>query len=120
MVTPDVTVAVQGGVGPPGRAPAAVYPQQTGATSLWAQGDSGAGVNVAVLDTGIDAALPDLAGRVVGGVDLSGGNNPYTDGCTGHGTFVAGLIAPNGASSSGQYMGEAPGAGLVAGQGGRV
>jgi serine protease AprX len=113
VVTPDVTVSVQGEIGPPGRAPAAVFPQQTGATSLWSQGDTGAGVNVAVLDTGIDAALPDLAGRVVAGVDLSGGNNPYTDGY-GHGTFVAGLIASDGASSDGQYMGEAPGAGLVA------
>jgi len=110
-VTPDVNVNVQGTIGPPGRAPAAVYPEQTGATQLWANGDTGAGVNVAVLDTGIDA-LPDLAGRLVGGVDLTGGNNPFQD-SYGHGTFVAGLIASDGVSSSGQYMGEAPGAGLV-------
>ena len=66
---------------------------------------------MAVLDTGIDN-LPDFAGRLVGGVDLTGGNNPYQD-SYGHGTFVAGLIAGNGASSSGQYSGEAPGANLV-------
>ena len=64
-----------------------------------------------MLDTGIQA-LPDFAGRMVDGVDLSGGNNPWQD-SYGHGTFVAGLIAGNGAASGGQYTGEAPGAGLV-------
>jgi len=64
-----------------------------------------------VVDTGIDN-LPDFSGRLIGGVDLSGGNNPYRD-SYGHGTFVAGLIAGNGASSNGQYSGEAPGARLV-------
>ena len=107
-VTPDITVSVQGA---PGRQGSAVYPQQSGADQLWAQGDNGAGVNVAVLDTGI-APLPDFAGRLVDGVDLSGGNNPFQDDY-GHGTFVAGLIAGSGASSRGQYVGEAPGAGLV-------
>ena len=88
-----------------------MFPEQTGASQLWAQGDTGQGVNVAVLDTGI-SPLPDFAGRLVDGVDLSGGNNPWND-QYGHGTFVAGLIAGDGASSGGQYMGEAPGAGLV-------
>ena len=74
-------------------------------------GDTGQGVTVAVLDTGIDN-LPDFSGRLVGGVDLTGGNNPYQD-SYGHGTFVAGLIAGNGALSNGQYSGEAPGAKLV-------
>ena len=45
-------------------------------------------------------------------MDLTGGNNPFQD-SYGHGTFVAGLIAGNGASSGGQYSGEAPGANLV-------
>jgi serine protease AprX len=108
VVTPDITVDVQG---MPGRSGSAVYPQQSGADQLWAQGNNGAGVSVAVLDTGIQA-LPDFAGRLVDGVDLSGGGNPFQD-SYGHGTFVAGLIAGNGASSGGQYVGEAPGAGLV-------
>jgi serine protease AprX len=111
VVTPDITVNVEGSIGPNNRAPAAVYPEQTGATQLWSQGDTGAGVNVAVLDTGIDA-LPDFNGRLVAGVDLSGGGNPFSD-SYGHGTFVAGLIAGDGASSGGAYEGEAPGAGLV-------
>ena len=111
VVTPDVTVSVQGSMGAPDRVPAAVFPEQTGATQLWAQGDTGSGVNVAVLDTGI-TPLPDFAGRLVDGVDLTGAGNPWLD-SYGHGTFVAGLIAGNGASSDGAYTGEAPGAGLV-------
>jgi len=110
-VTPDVTVSVSSTTTTTGRAPAAVYPQQTGATTLWSKGDKGANANVAVLDTGIDP-LPDFAGRLLPGVDLSGEGNPTKD-SYGHGTFVAGLIAGNGASSSGAYVGEAPGAGLV-------
>ncbi|HUD68933.1 MAG TPA: S8 family peptidase [Acidimicrobiales bacterium] len=112
-VTPNILISMQsaGFHLAASQAPAAVFPQQTGASQLWARGDTGQGVNVAVLDTGI-SALPDLASRLVGGVDLSGGNNPFLD-SYGHGTFVAGLIASSGASSGGQYKGEAPGAGLV-------
>jgi serine protease AprX len=93
------------------RAPAAVFPQDTGATQAWSRGVTGAGVNVAVLDTGIDP-LPDFGARLVAGVDLSGEGNALQD-SYGHGTFVAGLIAGDGTSSSGAYTGEAPGAGLV-------
>ena len=113
-VTPDETFSMSSvnssnpGVG---QSPAAVFPQQSGATQLWSQGDSAAGVNVAVLDTGIDP-LPDFASRLLPGVDLSGEGNPHQD-SYGHGTFVAGLIAGNGASSNGLYKGEAPAAGLV-------
>jgi serine protease AprX len=111
VVTPDITVNVQGSVGPSGHAPSDAFLQQSGAAQLWAQGINGAGVNVAVLDTGVQA-LPDFSGRMVDGVDMSGDNNPWQD-SYGHGTFVAGLIAGNGASSNGTYTGEAPGAGLV-------
>jgi serine protease AprX len=112
VVTPDVSVSVQStteSTGP--HTPSDVFLQETGATRLASAGDTGQGVTVAVLDTGIDN-LPDFAGRLVGGVDLTGGNNPYQD-SYGHGTFVAGLIAGDGASSNGQYSGEAPGANLV-------
>jgi serine protease AprX len=111
-VTPDVSVSVQAApesTGP--HTPSDAFLQQTGASQLAASGDTGQGVTVAVLDTGIDN-LPDFSGRLVGGVDLTGGNNPYQD-SYGHGTFVAGLIAGDGASSDGQYSGEAPGASLV-------
>jgi serine protease AprX len=111
VVTPDVGVSVAS-TGTATHPPSAVFPQTTGATQLWSQGINGSGVNVAVLDTGIDP-LPDFAGRLVGGIDLSGEGNPLQD-SYGHGTFVAGLIAGNGASSNGAYVGEAPGAGLIA------
>jgi len=111
-VTPDVSVNVQStpeSTGP--HTPSDVFLQETGATRLASQGDTGQGVTVAVVDTGIDS-LPDFSGRLLGGVDLTGGNNPFQDDY-GHGTFVAGLIAGDGASSDGQYSGEAPGARLV-------
>ena len=111
-VTPDVSGNVQSApesTGP--HTPSDAFLQQTGSTRLASDGDTGQGVTVAVLDTGIDN-LPDFSGRLVGGVDLTGGNNPYQD-SYGHGTFVAGLIAGNGSSSNGQYSGEAPGANLV-------
>ena len=111
-VAPDTSISVQDATTTgAAHSPSAVFPQETGATQLWSQGDTGQGVNVAVVDTGIDA-LPDFAGRLVGGVDLSGEGNAFADNY-GHGTFVAGLIAGNGASSAGAYTGEAPGAGLV-------
>jgi serine protease AprX len=111
-VTPDLAVSVQStpeSTGP--HTPSDAFLQETGATQLASQGDTGRGVTVAVVDTGVDN-LPDFSGRLVGGVDLTNGNSPYQD-SYGHGTFVAGLIAGNGASSNGQYSGEAPGARLV-------
>jgi len=112
IVTPDVSVNVQStptSTGP--HTPSDAFLPQTGATRLAAAGNTGQGVTVAVLDTGIDN-LPDFSGRLIGGVDLTGGRNPFQD-SYGHGTFVAGLIAGNGSSSGGQYSGEAPGASLV-------
>jgi serine protease AprX len=112
IVTPDISVNVQNtteSTGP--HTPSDVFLQETGSAQLAAAGDTGKGVTVAVLDTGIDN-LPDFSGRLVGGVDFTNENNPYKD-SYGHGTFVAGLIAGNGASSNGQYSGEAPRANLV-------
>jgi serine protease AprX len=111
-VTPDISVSVQSATESTGpHAPSDAFLQETGSMHLASDGDTGQGVTVAVLDTGIDN-LPDFSGRLVGGVDLTGGSNPYQD-SYGHGTFVAGLIAGDGASSNGQYSGEAPGANLV-------
>src|SRR5438552_3152243 len=43
--------------------------------------DKGAGVNVAVIDTGIDLTHPDLAANIVGGTNCSqGGKRNYGDG----------------------------------------
>ena len=93
------------------RAATDVFHTVTKADALVAGGNDGTGRVVAVLDTGI-APLADFAGRLLPGVDLSGENNPNLD-SYGHGTFVAGLIAGNGASSAGRFKGEAPGASLV-------
>jgi serine protease AprX len=87
----------------------------------------GRNVTVAVLDTGIDATHPDLAGRVLKNIklaDTSGlgvGFNypldlpslPNTDLLYGHGSFVAGVIAGSGSASNGKYSGVAPNANLV-------
>ena len=69
-------------------------------------GYTGSGIRVAVIDTGVDASHPDLAGRVSGGYDFVDGGEP--DDANGHGTQVAGIIAAGGAVS-----GMAPGAVIV-------
>ncbi|HMQ33796.1 MAG TPA: S8 family serine peptidase [Chloroflexaceae bacterium] len=59
----------------------------------------GAGVTVAILDTGVDLDHPALAGRLVAGYDfVAGDDTPREeaggpDGAFGHGTHVAGLVA---------------------------
>jgi serine protease AprX len=118
-VVPNVQVDVTGAAQAAPHAPSAVFPDTTGATALAEDHDRfdgkvnrlGKGVTVAVLDTGI-TQLPDFKDRLVAGVDFSGEGDPFKD-SFGHGTFVSGLIAGNGASSSRAYVGEAPGASLA-------
>jgi serine protease AprX len=88
---------------------------------------TGRNVTVAVLDTGINGQHADLAGKVVQNVRLADtqslpGSFAYpapvenlanTDLVGGHGTFVGGVIAANGANSSGRFAGVAPGARLL-------
>src|SRR6185436_1772010 len=47
---------------------------------------------VAVLDTGINAAHPDLSGNVVAGTSILDGSSGMTD-PNGHGTWIAGIVA---------------------------
>ena len=54
---------------------------------------------VAVLDTGVDGSLPDLAGKLVAGTSLLG-TSP-TDDPNGHGTAMAGIIAAGTDNGSG-------------------
>lgn len=68
----------------------------------------GDGVTVAVIDSGVDATVPELQGRVLEGADVS--NSPagaHTD-RDGHGTNMASLIV--GTGSGGGIQGLAPGA----------
>jgi len=51
----------------------------------------GNGVTVAILDTGVDAAHPDLAGQLVSGWNMFDNNADTTD-VYGHGTMVAGVV----------------------------
>ncbi|MEV6970266.1 S8 family serine peptidase [Hamadaea sp. NPDC051192] len=73
---------------------------------------TGAGVAVALIDTGVDSVHPDLNGSVVGGADFSSGGQVSTgDGrrdANGHGTQMAGLIV-----GSGKITGVAPGATII-------
>jgi serine protease AprX len=98
-----------------------VNPQPT-----WTAGFDGRGVNVAVVDSGVDGLHPDLANRVVANfkvlldqvVQCPAACNSDTTG--GHGTHVAGIIAGDGTASDGYYRGMAPGAGIVGFSAGEV
>ena len=81
-------------------------PQVVNAVRAWSRA-TGQGVTVALMDTGV-AAHPDLAGSVVAQIDFVGDGATRLD-PSGHGTFVAGLIAAHGDS----FKGVAPDAKIV-------
>jgi len=89
------------------------YPFDSGATGAWAgsagASDTGSGVTVAVLDSGVDLNHPDLTGHVMA-VSVNTSASGPSDGY-GHGTHVAGLIV--GQDTAGHYIGVAPRANVV-------
>ena len=84
-------------------------------------GPTGAGVGVAVLDSGVSTTSDLGDSRIVGWKDfVNGQSTPYDD--AGHGTFVAGLIAGDGTASlpldqggyaNVQFRGVAPAANII-------
>ena len=85
-----------------------------GAPAAWAAGYTGGGVPVGVLDTGVDAGHPDLAGKVAESADFTGDGDAVDR--AGHGTHVASIIAGSGAASGGRYRGVAPDVRLFSGK----
>ncbi|MEW5538824.1 S8 family serine peptidase [Streptomyces cyaneofuscatus] len=83
---------------------------QVGAPAAWARSYDGTGTKIAVVDTGIDATHPDLAGRVVAERNFSG--SPDAKDRVGHGTHVASTAAGTGAKDA-RFKGVAPGAQLI-------
>jgi subtilisin family serine protease len=61
---------------------------------------SGAGVTIAVLDTGVEATHPDLAAAIVPGWNVYDNNSDTSD-VHGHGTWVAGTAAAVGNNAQG-------------------
>ncbi len=100
------------------------YREVVGAEALWQQtGLDGQGVTVAVVDSGISdhadlhqntnnvAQTLKSNSRVVDNVVFGGYASPIDE--YAHGTHVAGIIAGNGVTSGGEYIGVAPGVNLL-------
>jgi subtilisin family serine protease len=99
-----------------------LFPRQWGldqinAPEAWAMGATGDGAVIAVVDTGVDLAHPDLAGQLMAGVDFHEANGGEAD-CPGpqdqwgHGTHVAGVAAAEANNGIG-IAGVAPGASIL-------
>ena len=100
------------------------YPKTTKADKLWQRGITGAGIGVAVIDTGVAGDVVDFkdadgGSRIVANVVTSPSAATAGDGF-GHGTHVAGIIAGNSLNRApkdpfyGKYVGIAPDANLIA------
>ncbi|MFD0258123.1 type VII secretion-associated serine protease mycosin [Kitasatospora indigofera] len=83
------------------------------APEMW-QTTKGAGVTVAVIDSGFKLDHPDLVGQLLPGKDFTGLPGGLGEDKTGHGTGMAGLIAGSGKGLGGKgAYGLAPGAKIL-------
>lgn len=80
-----------------------------GADAAW-DSTQGSGVTIAVLDTGVNAAHPDLKDRLVAGFNVQDNNTDTSDLC-GHGTAVAGTAAAS--TNNGQGVAGVAGAAKI-------
>jgi type VII secretion-associated serine protease mycosin len=83
-------------------------------TKVWPQA-KGSGVTVALIDSGVNASLPELRGVVLPGTNVVGGSDDGridSDTDQGHGTAMANLIAAQGGGTAG-WLGIAPGAKIL-------
>ncbi|MBO7743746.1 S8 family serine peptidase [Paenibacillus sp. MWE-103] len=87
--------------------------RQLGVDEAWAEGYTGKGLKVGVIDTGIDYLHPDLKDAFKGGHDsFYNDDDPYEDiaipeelvAGTAHGTHVSGTIAGRAANADGHFL----------------
>jgi serine protease AprX len=91
------------------------YPERVGANTLQQAGTTGAGVTIAMLDSGLwQAPSQNYGTRVLATVDVtSGGSGPVTGDPYGHGTHITSIAAGGAINVSGSYLSIAPRANLV-------
>ncbi len=100
------------------KAIAATYPFSVNANDPWSKNYTGAGVGIAIVDTGIspsgheDFKGADGNSRVIAEVVVNPDTSNITDGY-GHGTHIAGVAAGDGDLMNGKYVGIAPEANLI-------
>ncbi|MER7666213.1 MULTISPECIES: S8 family serine peptidase [unclassified Streptomyces] len=80
------------------------------AEEIW-KSSTGAGIKIAVIDTGVNSSIPSLKGQVLKGLDATESQGEETDDYTGHGTSMAELIA--GTGKGGGLRGLAPGVKII-------
>ena len=112
-VTPDRSLKTAGFV------PESYYPAQVGAEALRAEGLTGRGITVAILDTGMwysDNYIKrdlDENNRLIAQYDTFEGKMRNAKDQSGHGTHIASVLAGVRLSSSGKPLGVAPNVNLV-------